>query len=167
MNIKKFILPLFLMFSVFEVHAFDFDWNWFDDEEPTVESQQPDVVPESVKAERAILLNPYDRIAHLSAARSYIEEGFGVKSKQKAAKSHLKKLLLSNPNDLDALLLAGQLRLMEGNLEFAMEYYKKATSISPNDPRAYLGLGDVFNRLNNEVAAAEAFEKFRILSNPQ
>jgi Flp pilus assembly protein TadD len=57
----------------------------------------------------------------------------------------------------------GAVREERGDFEGALESYRKATLIDPNNAEAYYGLGSVYRRLNRHVEADNALAKAREL----
>lgn len=131
------------------------------EEERTDESAA--AFPESVRAERALVKKPRDRQARLQAARARLAEGADNASNVEAARNHATQVLADNPNDLEALLLAGQTSILKNDLAAAANYYRQATLANANSAPAFLGLGDVLTRLGDEPGATAAFARYRSL----
>lgn len=120
-------------------------------------------LPESIKAERALVKKPNDKAIHLKAARAHLAEGADNQSRVEAAQQHAVAVLQDHPNDIDALLLAGQTSLLEKDATSAARYYRAATSADANNATAFLGLGDALTRLGDEPGATAAFARYRVL----
>ncbi|HKE93290.1 MAG TPA: tetratricopeptide repeat protein [Povalibacter sp.] len=130
--------------------------------------KQPGVVSpppaaESVQAERALLKNPGDRSARLRAARARLAEDADKRSNVEEAQQHVLEVLRSNPNDTEALMLAGQTSLLKGDAASAVRYYQSAVASDPTNASAQLSLGDALTRTGNEAAATAAFARYRAL----
>jgi Flp pilus assembly protein TadD len=120
---------------------------------------------DSVNAERALERKPNDRATHLRAARAYMAEGGDKESNVVAAQGHVVAVLAQSPNDIDALLLAGQTSLLRNDAGSAARYYRAATTAGANNATAFLGLGDALTRLGDEAGANAAFARYRALMN--
>lgn len=118
---------------------------------------------ESAKAERALAKKPNDRAAQLRAARSQLAEGAEIPSRVEAAQRHAVAVLEQSPNDMEALLLAGQSSLLKNDARSAVRYYRAATLADANYATAFLGLGDALTRLGDEPGATAAFTRYRAL----
>jgi hypothetical protein len=133
--------------------------------EPATEIEEvvPATLPESVRAERVLAKNPQDRAARLRAARAQLAEGAEVPSRIEAARHHALAVLAESPNDIEALLLAGQTSLLEKDADAAARYYRAATLADVNNATAFLGLGDALSRLGDDTGATAAFARYRAL----
>jgi len=120
---------------------------------------------DSVNAERALERRPNDRATHLRAARAYMAEGADKESNLDAVQAHVVAALEQSPNDIDALLLAGQTSLLRKDAGSAARYYRAATTVGANNATAFLGLGDALSRLGDEPGASAAFARYRALMN--
>jgi Flp pilus assembly protein TadD len=120
-------------------------------------------LPDAVKAERKLMRKPGDRQARIDAARASLAQGADQPSNVDAAQAHVLAVLAENPNDVESLLLAGQTSLLKNDLQAAARYYRAATLAAPDNPSAFLGLGDALTRLRDEPGANAAFERFRAL----
>lgn len=120
-------------------------------------------LPESVRAERALIKKPRDRQARLQAARARLAEGADNASNVEAARNHATQILADNPNDLEALLLAGQTSILKNDVAAAARYYRQATLVDANSATAFLGLGDALTRFGDEREATAAFARYRAL----
>jgi Flp pilus assembly protein TadD len=120
-------------------------------------------LPESIKAERAIAKKPGDRAARVRAARAQLAEGADVPSRVEAAQQHALAVLNESPNDVEALVLAGQTSLLKNDMRSAARYYRAATLVDANNATAFLGLGDALTRMGDEAGANEAFGRYRAL----
>ncbi len=85
-------------------------------------------------------------------------------SLQATSKAKQKEILLQAvqecPNFAEAYNNLGLIYEEEGNLQKALEAYKKATEIDPTFPHPYGGLGDVYRKLNKCFDAVKAYTKF-------
>ena len=120
-------------------------------------------LPESIKAERAIAKKPADRGARLRAARAQLAEGADVPSRVEAANQHALAALNDAPNDVEALMLAGQTSLLKNDARGAVRYYRAATLVDAQNATAFLGLGDALTRIGDEAGANDAFGRYRAL----
>lgn len=120
---------------------------------------------DSVNAERALAKKPGDRLSHLKAARAQLAEGADSESRVEAAQQHANAILQDHPNDIEALLLAGQTSLLRNDAASAARYYRAATNVAANNATAFLGLGDALTRLGDESGATAAFARYRVLMN--
>lgn len=120
-------------------------------------------LPETTKAERAVVRAPGDRDARIRAARAQLEAGAEQSSHVEAAQQHVLAVLAESPGDIDALLLAGQTSLLKGDAMAAARYYRAATVSQSSNAAAFLGLGDALTRLGDESGASAAFARFRAL----
>lgn len=120
-------------------------------------------LPESAKAARALAKRPNDRAARLRAARSELAEGAEMPSRVEAAQQHAFAVLEESPNDIEALLLAGQTSLLKNDARSATRYYRAATLADGSNATAFLGLGDALTRIGDEAGASAAFARYRAL----
>lgn len=120
---------------------------------------------DSVNAERVLAKKPNDRLSHLKAARAQLAEGADSESRVEAAQQHANAILQDHPNDIDALLLAGQTSLLRNDAAGAARYYRAATNAAASNATAFLGLGDALTRLGDESGATAAFARYRALMN--
>ncbi|MGH8238624.1 MAG: hypothetical protein ACREXP_16605 [Steroidobacteraceae bacterium] len=128
-----------------------------------VEDAAAVALPESVKAERAIATKGADRAARVRAARAQLAEGADVPSRVEAAQQHALAVLNEAPNDVEALLLAGQTSLLKSDARSAARYYRAATLVDAKNANAFLGLGDALTRIGDEAGATDAFARYRAL----
>jgi cytochrome c-type biogenesis protein CcmH/NrfG len=129
---------------------------------PDEEIQKSDL-PAAVKAERKLMRKPNDRRTHIEAAKANLAQGADQPANVDAAQAHVLAVLAENPNDVESLLLAGQTSLLKNDLQAAVRYYRAATVAAPDNPSAFIGLGDVLTRLRDEPGANAAFERYRAL----
>jgi predicted Zn-dependent protease len=120
-------------------------------------------LPDSAKAERLLARKSDDRAGHLQAAKAHLLEGAGTPSHVNAAQQHAMAVLAEHPNDVDALLLAGQTSILKGDAATAARYYQAATAADGNNANAFLGVGDALSRLGDEPGATAAFARYRSL----
>jgi hypothetical protein len=120
-------------------------------------------LPESAKAERALAKKPTDRAARVRAARAELAEGADVPSRVEAAHQHALAVLNESPNDVEALLIAGQTSLLKDDARSAARYYRAATLLDGQSTTAFLGLGDALTRIGDETGATDAFARYRAL----
>lgn len=170
MKIRPYWMSLFLVAVATEIHAFDFSFGRADAAATPADSQAPFYKPArtsdipSVKRERQLARDPNNRQAHLEAACAYMSEGASIASKRQAAMTHVEAALIAAPKDIEALLLAGQIKILDGKPDLAVGYYQSAVAADAKDPRAQLGLGDALNRLGDSAGADMAFQKYRELN---
>ena len=135
--------------------------------EPAVMQPDEEAMPvnmaDSVKAERQVAKKPHDRKARLAAARAQLAEGAESRSRVEAAQEHVAAVLEDNPNDVEALVLAGQTSLLKNDAMNAARYYRAAVNADANNATACLGLGDTLTRLGDEPGATAAFARYRAL----
>ncbi|MBF0456983.1 MAG: tetratricopeptide repeat protein [Nitrospirae bacterium] len=81
------------------------------------------------------------------------------KGNYKATIVILKKHLMKNPNDYEALLNLGAVYLMEGQPDKAIAAYNKALEINPNDYEASSNLGALYSSTGEHDKAIEACNK--------
>lgn len=121
----------------------------------------------SVQAERALARGAGSLEAHLEAARAYLAESIDTPSKRAKARKHIGTVLKRQPNNAEALLIAGQIEMLSADWKQAARYFRRATVMAPNNPAAHLALGDALSRLGDEEGAAAAFAAFRAASGMQ
>lgn len=124
-------------------------------------------LPDFVKAERQVAKNPHDKKARLAAARAQLAQGAESSSRVEAAQQHVEAVLAENPNDFDALMLAGQTSLLKADASAAARYYQAATAANSRSASAFLAWGDALSRLGDEPGSSAAFAKYRELMGMQ
>lgn len=117
----------------------------------------------STRAERVLERKPGDRGARIQAARAYLDEGADDGSRVDEAKEHVLAVLAEHPNDMEALLLAGQTSLLKSDPWSAARYYRAATLVNASNATAFLGLGDALTRIGDDASATAAFARYREL----
>ncbi len=125
------------------------------------QSRPAESTPASVKAERELLTKPDDAKLHLEAARAYLAASDASPSKRDAAATHVQRALAKNPNDVDALILMGQIELQGNRPAVAALHLQNAARLAPDNPTARLSLGDALTRLGDETGASAAFAEYR------
>jgi Flp pilus assembly protein TadD len=65
----------------------------------------------------------------------------------------------ANPAPIDIAIRSGKQALMDGNNQEAVESFKKAVEISPDSPRALLGLGEALEAAGENEQALEHYQK--------
>jgi cytochrome c-type biogenesis protein CcmH/NrfG len=120
-------------------------------------------LPESAKAERALVKKPNDRATRLQAARAQLNEGAETPSRVETAHKHALAVLEEAPSDVEALMIAAQASLLKNDPRSAARYYRAATLVDANNATAFLGLGDALTRMGDETGATAAFARYRAL----
>ncbi|MEJ2576127.1 MAG: PEP-CTERM system TPR-repeat protein PrsT [Gammaproteobacteria bacterium] len=114
--------------------------------------QQPDAAREAYEA--ALAQQPDNAQARLGTVRVLLLE-----DRREAARTELDALLQDQPGLGEALVLRGELLRQSGQLDAAAADFARAVEASPNNLRAYLGVGLVAvaqRRPDDALAAVEA-----------
>jgi len=96
---------------------------------------------------QAVALDPNYPIARSYLAASYMYQYIpGAESEEnlrmaKAAEDEYRKVLDQDPRNGNAMLAIAQLKFHQKNLDEALDWYKKAIAINPNDKTAYYTIG--------------------------
>lgn len=96
----------------------------------------------------ALRLDPRLVSSNLFLGASYLELG-----KYEAALEPLNNVVTANPGDRNARLMLSQALLETGRIKDALESFRISTELLPANPKAWYGLGRVYDAL--AVAAAE------------
>lgn len=83
------------------------------------------------------------------------------------AQTQLKTISAIDANQVDALLMQGEVYERHGELTNAKTQYQKATQLVPKDARAFVKLSNVLRALGDEMAADTAYERYKALQQPQ
>jgi tetratricopeptide (TPR) repeat protein len=105
---------------------------------------------------RAIIERPDQAAFYSNLAVALQKLGIADKAKQYAEKSLLLKMDSAEP-----YIVLGQTSLADGNIEAALEKFKIALKLQPNNVAAELGILQVFNR-DGRLQDAEQFIELRI-----
>ncbi len=105
-------------------------------------------------ARRAVRLAPRLASGYVALGLAYLVEGPGNRD---AARDQFLLALELNPNEPDALTLLGDLARAEGRLVGALERYRRAADVDPQDPVRHLNLAQTYLDLHMLERAATAF----------
>lgn len=83
---------------------------------------------------------------------------FGEEGDTAEAMRYLNRALDIAPHNADAVNNLGNLHLLSGRPEQALELYKKAAELDPRDPLILVNIARTYLKLNNRTAAASFFE---------
>jgi predicted Zn-dependent protease len=100
----------------------------------------------------ALRLDPRLVASNLFLGASYLELG-----RYEAALEPLGNVVTANPDDRNARLMLSQALLETGRIKDALESFRISTELLPANPKAWYGLGRVYDAL--AVAAAEQFQR--------
>jgi len=100
-------------------------------------------------------------IVNQNAERRLLEEGikFLQSGEMEKADEHLKKLLVLNPRQADALNLLGIIRAQAKDFTGAIDFIKRAISINPKNPASYYNRGLALLEISNPEQALIDFKK--------
>ncbi len=96
-----------------------------------------------------------ERIGILEAARALAT----LEHNTAGAIRKLEAILRENPNDLDALMLKGNVLDMDGNHEEALRFYQQALSLDPDNVSALIDFGDCVAWLGRYQEAIGYFDR--------
>jgi cellulose synthase operon protein C len=103
---------------------------------------------------RAHEVDPNDTQPIVAIVRTYMQAG-----KSKEAFAFVANVLKTNPGNIDAKLILGQLYASAGNFEGARQTYLEVITLKPNNPIAYQQLAAVQFRTKQAVEAEETIKK--------
>ena len=124
----------------------------------------PGTMPESARVERIATKRPADKVAHLAAARHYLEQSYGADSRLRDASRHVSAVLVADPSNFDALMLAGDIANRQHQPAVAAQHYQKATVAKPDSKEALLSLAGVLDQSGDHAGADAAYTRFRALN---
>jgi tetratricopeptide (TPR) repeat protein len=116
----------------------------------------------TVKSLKALLeLFPDDVEAQLDLGNLYLSIGRADPQFYREAADLAQKVLAKQPNNIPALILAGNAASGLKNYEASLELFEKAISLDPKSPAAYVSLGTSHVLQKNYAAAEKAYLKAR------
>ena len=127
----------------------------------TMEPSDSPPVLSSREAERELRARPTDSNLRLATAEAYLAEADASPSKREAAARHVQVLLERSPNDVNALLLMGQIELQRNRAAVAVAHLQNAASLAPNEASVQLTLGEALTSVGDSAGAAAAFAHYR------
>jgi predicted Zn-dependent protease len=103
------------------------------------------------EANAALELRPELATANLFLGASYVELG-----EFSAAAPFLKKVLETQPNDRNAILLLAQAFLGAQQFQDAAGQFQRASELIPDNPKVWYGLGQSYERLSKQGLARDS-----------
>lgn len=109
--------------------------------------------------EKVVAINPSNIEAKNALAICYVKNDLDVMKGVKL----LQDVLKADSNNIDANYTLGILSMRSGQMDKALNRFKKLTQLQPFNPEFYFYLGQCYVELNNNTEAIKAFETFRQL----
>ncbi len=86
-----------------------------------------------------------------------------VLNRKSKARQSIKKMLVSDSENPDVLIVAAELAVLEGKSELALDYYSQATQVAPKEKSVWLGKANVLYQMQKVELADQAMTEFEKL----
>lgn len=117
-------------------------------------------LPESLKVQRRAS-GRLNRAQELAVAQSLTEEAAQSPTALAEARERIERVLESDARNVQALMLAGRVALLENKPAIAALHYRSAAAVKPVNAGALLGLGQSLEAAGDRAGADAAYAEYR------